>query len=89
MTLTEYPAGSAFPGRIDRTVEQSVPAWPARQRPAAGAPNVVLLVLDDTGFAHFGAFGGPIRTPHLDSLATGGLRYANFHTTALCSPSRA
>ena len=56
------------------------------RRPPAGAPNVLLVVLDDVGFAQLGCFGSDIATPHLDRLAAGGLRYANFHTTALCSP---
>lgn len=89
MVLHEYPQGSAFPGEINRTREGSSPAWPAPVRSRPGAPNVVMVVLDDTGFAQLGCFGSPIRTPHIDSLAAGGLRYANFHTTALCSPTRA
>ena len=57
--------------------------------PPAGAPNVVLVVLDDVGFAQLGCYGSPIATPVIDGLADGGVRLANFHTTALCSPSRA
>ena len=53
-----------------------------------GAPNVVIVLIDDTGFGHSGAFGGPISTPTLDSLANSGLRFNRFHTTALCSPTR-
>jgi arylsulfatase len=55
----------------------------------AGAPNVVIVLIDDLGFGATSAFGGPIRTPTLDALAQNGLRYTNFHTTALCSPTRA
>jgi arylsulfatase A-like enzyme len=55
----------------------------------AGAPNVVIVLIDDLGFGATSAFGGPIGTPSLDQLAQGGLRYTNFHTTALCSPTRA
>ena len=55
----------------------------------AGAPNVVIVLIDDLGFGATSAFGGPIGTPSLDQLAKGGLRYTNFHTTALCSPTRA
>ena len=51
-----------------------------------GAPNVVIVLLDDIGFGQSSAFGGPIKMPTLDKLAAGGLRYNNFHTTALCSP---
>ncbi len=54
----------------------------------AGAPNVVIVLIDDIGFGHAGTFGGPIQTPTLQSLADGGLRYNRFHTTALCSPTR-
>ncbi len=61
----------------------------ALPRPPVGAPNVVLLVLDDTGFAQLGCFGSAISTPHLDRLAANGLRYNCFHVTALCSPTRA
>jgi arylsulfatase A-like enzyme len=53
-----------------------------------GAPNVVIVLIDDIGFGHSSAFGGPIAMPTLDKLAEGGLRYNRFHTTALCSPTR-
>ncbi len=78
-----------FEGRIGRTWSESEPWWPGHPRPAAGTPNVVLVVLDDVGFAQLGCFGSDIATPVLDGLAAGGLRYTNFHTTALCSPTRA
>lgn len=71
------------------TVADATPAWDPPRRPPAGAPNVVVIVLDDTGFAHLGCFGSDIDTPNIDRLAAGGLRYTNFHTTALCSPTRA
>ena len=78
-----------FGGRIGRTVAESEPWWPAPPKPPGAAPNVVMVVFDDTGFAHFGCYGSTIETPTIDRLAAGGLRYAGFHTTALCSPSRA
>ena len=78
-----------FPGRIGLTFEESVPAWPQARRAPEGAPNVVLVVLDDVGFAQLGCFGSDVDTPHLDALAADGLRYRNFHTTAMCSPTRA
>ncbi|HEY5699218.1 MAG TPA: arylsulfatase [Acidimicrobiales bacterium] len=83
-----------FAGRIGRLVEDSEPWWPDAPRPPAfptgtRAPNVVVVLLDDTGFAHFGCYGSTIETPTIDRLAAGGLRYTNFHTTALCSPTRA
>ncbi|KAF5430900.1 arylsulfatase, partial [Candidatus Methanophagaceae archaeon] len=73
---------------IGRTVDQSSPAWPEPLRAKEGAPNVLFIVLDDTGFGQFGSYGAPIETPNLDALAENGLRYNNMHTTALCSPSR-
>ena len=88
MPLKEYPSGSAFPGVIGRTADESTPAWPAPVRAPEGAPNVLFIVLDDTGFGQLGCYGSPIATPNLDRLAERGLRYNNMHTTALCSPSR-
>ena len=78
-----------FKGRIGRTVYESKPHWPELNRPRDGAPNVIVMLFDDVGFAHFGCYGSTIETPHIDSLAAGGIRYTNFHTTALCSPTRA
>ena len=88
MPLNEYPPGSAFPGVIGRTADESQPAWPALMRAPKGAPNVLFIVLDDTGFGQLGCYGSPIETPNFDRLAAQGLRYNNMHTTALCSPSR-
>ncbi|MFM7237001.1 MAG: sulfatase-like hydrolase/transferase [Cyanobium sp.] len=88
MPLNEYKAGAAFPGVIGRTVEVSTPAWPEPRRAKEGAPNVLFIVLDDTGFGQLGCYGSPIATPNLDGLAADGLRFNNMHTTALCSPSR-
>ena len=88
MAVVEYPEGAAFPGVIGRTADESSPAWPAPVRAPKGAPNVLFIVLDDTGFGQLGCYGSPIETPNLDALAAGGLRYNNMHTTALCSPSR-
>ena len=88
MSLVEYTPGATFPGVIGRTTDQSSPAWPRSLQAKNGAPNVLFIVLDDTGFGQLGCYGSPIRTPNLDALAAGGLRYTNFHTTALCSPTR-
>ncbi|HEY1643658.1 MAG TPA: arylsulfatase [Streptosporangiaceae bacterium] len=88
MALREYEPGTAFPGVIGRTAEESSPAWPRPLRAKAGAPNVLWVVLDDTGFGQLGCYGSPIATPNFDALAAGGLLYTNMHTTALCSPSR-
>jgi len=78
-----------FGGVIAERYEDSKEWWPAETRPKKGAPNVIIFLLDDTGFAHIESFGGLIKTPNIDALAANGLRYNNFHTTALCSPSRA
>ena len=88
MSFVEYPSGSPFPGRIGRTADESSPAWPETVRAPAGAPNVVFVVLDDTGFGQLGCYGSPIETPNFDRLAAAGVRFTNMHTTALCSPSR-
>lgn len=85
MSITE----PGFGGRIGRTFTDSEPWWPEPVRPPGDAPNIVMIVLDDTGFAHLGCYGSTIETPNIDALAAGGLRYTGFHTTALCSPSRA
>jgi arylsulfatase A-like enzyme len=88
MAFSEYRPGTTFPGRVGRTTDESTPAWPQPVRAVPGSPNVLFIVLDDTGFGQLGCYGSPIATPHLDSLAAGGLRYNRMHTTALCSPSR-
>jgi arylsulfatase A-like enzyme len=82
------PNEPEFRGVIGRTYRESTPWWP--EPPAGlGGPNIVTIVLDDTGFAHFGCYGSTLSTPSIDRLAANGLRYTSFHTTALCSPSRA
>ena len=69
MAIKEYKPGTAFPGVIGRTVGESSPAWPRPLRAKPGAPNVLFIVLDDTGFGQLGCYGSPIRTPNLDRLA--------------------
>ena len=88
MAIKEYKPGTTFPGRMGRTVEDSEPAWPAPERAKPGAPNVLFIVIDDTGFGQLGCYGSPINTPNIDRLAKNGLQFNNMHTTALCSPSR-
>jgi arylsulfatase A-like enzyme len=88
MPIVEYDLATPFPGVIGRTAEESIPAWPAPVRATKGSPNVLFIVLDDTGFGHLGCYGSPIETPALDGIAASGLRYNSMHTTALCSPSR-
>jgi arylsulfatase A-like enzyme len=81
--------GQEFKGKIGRTYEESVEWYPETEKPKPGTPNVLIIYLDDVGFAQYGSFGGLIKTPNIDALAADGLRYNNFHTPALCSPSRA
>jgi len=78
-----------FNGKIDRLVKNSKPDFPKEVQPPAGAPNVLLILTDDVGFGASSVFGGPIQTPNFQRLADSGLRYNMFHTTALCSPTRA
>jgi len=82
-------AASTGGGRIGRDWRDSEPWWPQEPKPPPGAPNVVLVVLDDVGFAQLGCYGSDIDTPVIDRLASGGVRLANFRTTSLCSPTRA
>jgi arylsulfatase len=78
-----------FQGTIGRTFKDSEAWWPNPPTPPEGAPNVVYIVLDDTGYGQLGCYGGLIETPNMDRLADNGLRYTDFHTTAICSPTRA
>jgi arylsulfatase len=78
-----------FGGEIELNAAQSKSAWPARVVPPKGAPNILLIMTDDCGFAAPSTFGGVIPTPALDRIAANGLRFTNFHSTALCSPTRA
>ncbi len=81
--------GQDFGGRIGRDWRDSVPWWPAEPAPPPGSPSVLLVVLDDVGYAQLGCYGSDIETPVIDGLAASGVRLANFHTTSLCSPTRA
>ncbi len=78
-----------FKGETGLNAAQSKPAWPMRVVPPKGAPNILLIMTDDVGFGAPSTFGGVIPTPTLDRIAADGLRYTNFHSTALCSPTRA
>ena len=86
------PAGARgyerFGGRVGEFTSQSEPWWPAPVR-AAGAPNVVVMLIDDLGFSDLGPFGGEIPTPHIDALADRGWTFSNYRTAPMCSPSRA
>ena len=83
------PQPAPFGGTINLNAADSKPCWPARVVPPKDAPNVLLILTDDVGFGAPSTFGGVIPTPALDRVAKNGLRYTNFHTTALCSPTRA
>jgi arylsulfatase len=78
-----------FKGKIAKKYKDSQEWWPEPVKAPKGAPNIIIFLLDDVGYAQLGCFGGLIQTPNIDRLAANGLRYNNFHTTALCSPSRA
>src|SRR5882757_1533803 len=79
-----------FKGEVGRTYQDSDPAtFPQIVRPPKGAPNIVLILLDDVGFGQFSVFGGGVSSPNMEKLSAQGLRYNRFHTTALCSPTRA
>jgi arylsulfatase A-like enzyme len=78
-----------FTGKIGDTYKDSVPSYPAPLEAPADDPNVLVILLDDVGFGMTSTFGGPVPTPNLDKLASNGLSYTRFHTTALCSPTRA
>jgi arylsulfatase A-like enzyme len=78
-----------FGGTIGTDWRDSQPWWPPEPAPAPGSPNVLLIVLDDVGYAQLGCYGSDIETPVIDGLAATGVRLANFHTTSLCSPTRA
>src|SRR5262245_58424525 len=83
------PPPARFGGKIERGAAKSQPYWPPKVTPKKGAPNVLLIMTDDSGFGVTSTFGGVIPTPALDRVAKNGLRYTNFHSTALCSPTRA
>ena len=81
-------ATQPYQGVVGRTLAESKEWWPEPVKAPAGAPNVVWILLDDVGFGAAGTFGGLIQTPTFDNLAANGLRYTNFHTCAICAPTR-
>ena len=87
--MTSSRGDARFPGRIGRSVAESEPFFAERPHPGSDVPDVVVILLDDTGFAQLGCFGSDIETPNLDAVAAEGLRFTNFHVTPLCSPTRA
>lgn len=88
-TQAQHDPTQPFQGKIGRTLEESQQWYPPRVKAPAGAPNIVWILLDDVGFGATATFGGLIETPTFDRLAANGLRYTNFHTTGICSPTRA
>ena len=82
-------AKTVFGGKIGDDWRTSEPWWPPVATPPEGRPNIVMVVLDDVGFAQLGCYGSDIDTPVIDGVAAEGVRLSNFHTTALCSPTRA
>jgi arylsulfatase len=88
-SLRSGDPGAAFGGTIGRTLRDSTPWWPPQVTPPAGAPNVVVILLDDLGYSDFGCFGAEIRTPAIDALAAGGLRLSQYTTVPMCTPARA
>jgi arylsulfatase len=91
MTEARRAAGpyEGFGGRVGRTFAGSESWWPERPTPRADAPNVIVILADDLGFADLGCYGSEIPTPNLDRLAAGGLQFTDFHVTPMCSPTRA
>ena len=83
------PPPAPFGGTINMDAKDSKPYWPPTVVPPKGAPNVLLIMTDDQGYGVPSTFGGVIPTPSLDQIAKAGLRYTQFHSTSLCSPSRA
>ena len=83
------PPDPAFGGVIEEKASDSKAWWPPRVVPPKGAPNVLLIMMDDVGFGAHSTFGGVVPTPALDRIANNGLRYTQFHSTSLCSPTRA
>jgi arylsulfatase len=79
----------SFGGTIGKTIKDSKPWWPAATKAPPDAPNILVVLFDDVGFSDFGCYGSTIRTPTIDRLASEGLRYSGFHTTAMCSTTRA
>jgi arylsulfatase A-like enzyme len=80
---------AGYRGTIGRTLRESTPWWPEPLKAPANAPDIVVILLDDLGFSDLGCYGAEIRTPHIDELAAGGLRFSNYTTVPMCTPARA
>ncbi|MBE9463914.1 arylsulfatase [Dyadobacter subterraneus] len=88
-SFAQHDPVQPFKGKIGKTIEETEQWWQKQPEAPKGAPNVVWILLDDVGFGATSAFGGLIQTPNFEKLANNGLRYTNFHTTGICSPTRA
>src|SRR6201991_3360785 len=86
---TGVPGSPPSGGELALAATDTKPYWPPQVVPPKGAPNILLIMTDDAGYGVAGTFGGVIPTPTLDRVAQMGLRYTQFHSTALCSPTRA
>src|SRR5690606_9637410 len=86
--FSQHDPQQPYRGKVGRNLNETQQSWQEKNKAPEGAPNVIWILLDDVGFGAVSAFGGLIQTPAIDSLATTGLRYTNFHTTAICSPYR-
>ena len=82
-------SNEAFTGKIGRTREESIPAWPEQKRAKPGSPNIVIILMDDMGWSDPGCFGSEIDTPHINALAARGVRLTHYTTHPICSPARA
>ena len=89
MSRTPDTAHTQFPGRIGRTLADAQPWWPDRPQRKPGIPKILIVLFDDVGFSDFGCYGSTIPTPPIDAIAAQGLRMTGFHTTAMCSTTRA
>jgi arylsulfatase len=89
MAFAQNGQAPVYQGQVGKTLAESKEWWPAPVKVPKGVPNVIWILLDDVGFGATSAFGGVINTPTYDSLANNGLRYTNFHTAAICAPTRA
>jgi arylsulfatase A-like enzyme len=90
MTITsEQRSYPGFPGRIGRTRAESEPHWNLPVRPAPGSPNIIMVLMDDMGWADVGCYGSEIATPNIDALAARGIRFTHYTTHPICSPARA
>src|SRR6187401_2043194 len=87
--MAQHQPIQQFQGKVGKTLDESTQWWPEKVKAKKDAPNVLYILLDDVGFGASSAFGGLIETPNFETLANGGLRYTNFHTTGICSPTRA